>query len=384
MMHLSSQARLRVASMPVLLLSLTAGALGAASLEPPIAPSPARTATSSNVVAPSAVPAPAANNDLAPYLAHLAALIALVDRCNASIDLQHCDSRQVGADDKIQLHSGPGPAQREVHYDWLRDTLTRAVALKQSADVSKPKPADSKPADFGPAKSDPEKPDAASLLAAARLHLVEDQQAVEHLLTSPADRAAPRKVVGAILAEREFDQIEHPGPWSLAVERFFNWLNRILNRIPSGGQSRWVLWTFEWGLVIAAATGLAWRLIQGSKRERWRLHSEGGPPAGAPSLRDWQIWLAEAEALASRGRWREAIHNVYWAAISRLESRGLWPVDRARTPREYLDLIAPADPHRDELTALTGGFERIWYGYRHAAEPEYRSARELLEKLAAR
>lgn len=75
---------------------------------------------------------------------------------------------------------------------------------------------------------------------------------------------------------------------------------------------------------------------------------------------------------------------VYWAAISRLESRGLWPVDRARTPREYLGLIAAEDPRRDDLTSLTRGFERIWYGYRAAAEPEYRSARQLLEKLAAR
>jgi hypothetical protein len=75
---------------------------------------------------------------------------------------------------------------------------------------------------------------------------------------------------------------------------------------------------------------------------------------------------------------------LYWAAISRLESRGLWPVDRARTPREYLDLIAATDPRRDDLTSLTRGFERIWYGYRFAAEPEYRTARLLLDKLASR
>jgi hypothetical protein len=79
--------------------------------------------------------------------------------------------------------------------------------------------------------------------------------------------------------------------------------------------------------------------------------------------------------------WREAIHLVYWAAIARLESRRLWPADRARTPREYLALIAPEDPRRAGLAALTGSFERTWYGGRSAAESDFRRAEAIAASL---
>ena len=108
---------------------------------------------------------------------------------------------------------------------------------------------------------------------------------------------------------------------------------------------------------------------------------EMGPAAGAASARDWQLWLEDARQAAAAGLWREAIHFVYWAAISRLESRRLWPADRARTPREYLALVAPEDPRKPSLATLTGSFERTWYGGRAAAESDYRRAEQLAAAL---
>jgi hypothetical protein len=359
---------------------------------------PFAASAAANTAAPSV---PAA--DLAAYRSHLNALIALVDRCQQATDLAYCDSKLVGADDRIQFRTPQGVVEREVRYDWLRDTLTRAVAAKQAEAAAAAKPTAPKPglgaAAPNPAKADTKappatpskldskkspdepKPDAQALLADARLHLQADQQTAQQGPAPPPDHRAQRQISTAILAQAEFDQIDHPSLWNRSVEAFFNWLNNLFGRIPSGSGSHWLLWLFEWGLVIAASTGLGWWLIQGSRRERWRLESAGGPRAGAPSQRDWQLWLAEAETFAAKGEWREAVHNVYWAAISRLESRGLWPVDRARTPREYLGLLSAADPRRADLNALTCGFERIWYGYRPAAEAEYRSACDLLEKL---
>jgi hypothetical protein len=106
-----------------------------------------------------------------------------------------------------------------------------------------------------------------------------------------------------------------------------------------------------------------------------------GPGAGAASARDWQLWLEDARKAAAAKHWREAIHFVYWAAISRLESKRLWPADRARTPREYLALVAAEDPRRPGLATLTGSFERIWYGGRAAGEGDYRKAEALAEGL---
>jgi hypothetical protein len=78
--------------------------------------------------------------------------------------------------------------------------------------------------------------------------------------------------------------------------------------------------------------------------------------------------------MAAQGLWREAIHYLYWAAIARLESRRLWPADRARTPREYLRLLPAADPRRANLTTLTRSFERTWYGGREAGASDFKAA----------
>ena len=72
---------------------------------------------------------------------------------------------------------------------------------------------------------------------------------------------------------------------------------------------------------------------------------------------------------------------MYWAAISRLESRRLWPADRARTPREYLALVAQEDPRKPGLSQLTGAFERFWYGGREAGESDYKNAENLASSL---
>jgi hypothetical protein len=117
---------------------------------------------------------------------------------------------------------------------------------------------------------------------------------------------------------------------------------------------------------------------------RWRIRlipESDGPAAGAASARDWQLWLADARRAAAAGQWREAIHFVYWATISRLESKRLWPADRARTPREYLALVASEDPRRAGLATLTGNFERTWYGGRAADKSDYSQAEELADEL---
>ncbi len=54
---------------------------------------------------------------------------------------------------------------------------------------------------------------------------------------------------------------------------------------------------------------------------------------------------------------------------------------RARTPREYLALVAPEDPRKPGLATLTGSFERTWYGGRAAAEGDYRQAEQLATAL---
>jgi hypothetical protein len=147
-------------------------------------------------------------------------------------------------------------------------------------------------------------------------------------------------------------------------------------------KSAWLGRVIVWGFIVAVCVGLIWGLIQFERRWRVRLVPDGdGPAPGAASARDWQLWLEDARRAAAAGQWREAIHFVYWASISRLESKRLWPADRARTPREYLALVAPEDARKTPLAALTRSFEHVWYGGRPAGEPDYRRAEEIANGL---
>jgi hypothetical protein len=188
-----------------------------------------------------------------------------------------------------------------------------------------------------------------------------------------------------ILAGRDFRNLESPTARDALLEKLGEWLNRLFAGAEKlRAHSAWVGRVIVVGFIVIVCVGLAWVLLQLERRWRIRLIPDNDlPAAGAASARDWQLYLADARRAAAAGQWREAIHFAYWAAISRLESKRLWPADRARTPREYLALVAASDPRRAGLATLTGSFERVWYGGRAAGESDYKQAEELVDKLIA-
>jgi hypothetical protein len=188
-----------------------------------------------------------------------------------------------------------------------------------------------------------------------------------------------------VLEGREFRDLKQPSARDTALERFNDWLNRVFANVDKlRARSAWVGRALIWGFFLAVGIGLAWGLLQMERRWRIRLVPMSDRPApGTASARDWQLWMADARQAAAAGLWREAIHFLYWAAISRLESKRLWPADRARTPRDYLALVAPEDPRHESLAALTRSFERTWYGGREAGEDDYRAAEALASSLVS-
>ncbi|MFZ1015179.1 MAG: DUF4129 domain-containing protein, partial [Terracidiphilus sp.] len=221
------------------------------------------------------------------------------------------------------------------------------------------------------------------LLQAAEIRLAGDLvQASQPLPGAPAYREE-RQTMRDVLAGRDFRGIEQPSVRDAVMEKVSGWLNRLLESATRlRARSAWIGRLLVWGFVLAVGVVLVLFLLRLERRWRVRLAPEPRPPApSAVSARDWQLWLDDTRRAAGSGMWREAIHFVYWAAISRLESRRLWPADRARTPREYLALVASADPRRPGLAALTGAFERTWYGGRAADEGDYRRAEDLARLL---
>lgn len=307
---------------------------------------------------------------VAEYRKHLEDLDGLVAKCQKERSAEACDRAQIGSDDQVQLIVGEDKSERVVRYDWLRDLLDRAGKKGENA-----------AANSGPilvTKTAPASVD--TLLTQARQRLNEDWK-----LASEGGEVGPRydaerKTLNAILARKEYKGVSE----SSARERFLEWLSNALDDAVSklirfGSRSPWITFALRALLLVSICVGLVWALIRIERKSRIKLAPEPIAVSGAPSAREWQLWLADAHVMAGQGLWREAIHFLYWAAIARLESRRMWPADRARTPREYLRLLPAADPRLKNLTTLTRSFERTWYGGRDAGAADFETA----EKLAA-
>lgn len=319
------------------------------------------------------------------YRAHLEQLSQLTAACAKARDLKSCDPMLVGEDDRIPLNTAPdalgrGLAEhRVIRYGWLRVLFSRAEETDDAPQET---------ASFGPqggvGGSAAVKPRTTSqLLEDAEARLAYDRSQAAGTPAPLPQHAEERAAMQKVLDGREFRNLKKADAGPSLMERFLIWLNSVFAGFGKlRTHSRWLGWVLTYGFLLGLGVGLVVALLRLERRWRLRLVPDSdGQAAGAASARDWQLWMADARQAAAAGRWREAIHFLYWAAISRLESKRLWPADRARTPREYLALVAGDDARRGPLAALTGDFERIWYGGRAAGESDYRKAEEVAAGL---
>jgi len=332
---------------------------------------------------------------LAEYRQHLVELNVIVEACAKARDTKTCDAALVGEDDRVPLANAPNAERRLVRYDWLRTLLAKA----QLTDEDKAKVNDKGQAkklikigigQNGTPAEEPTllpRPTTSELLQAAQVRLTQEIAQADVAASGPAaaapDYTQEREMLRQVLAGRDFRNLQTRSASDAFWEKVNEWLNRLLKSAEKLHiHVRWLGPVIVAGFILIVSLGLAWGLLQMERRWRVRLVPESdGPADGAASARDWQLWLADARAAAAAGKWRDAIHFVYWATISRLESKRLWPADRARTPREYLALVADEDPRRAGLARLTGSFERVWYGGRAAEQNDYHIAEELADGL---
>jgi hypothetical protein len=328
---------------------------------------------------------------LAEYRQHMVEMNAVVEACAKARNSKACAPSLVGQDDRVPLSNTPNAERRMVRYDWLRALLTQAQEKDEAKDKPPAKP-QVKPvvgSEQAPVEEPtrPPKPTTSELLQAAEARLTQDIAQADAASAAPpvaaVDHAQERDAMKQVLSGRDFRNLEAPTARDSALEKLGGWLNGLFASFGKlQAKVAWLGPVLVWGFVLAVCVGLVWGLMQLERRWRIRLVPlSDGPAAGAASARDWQLYLQDARRAAAAGQWREAIHFVYWAAISRLESKRLWPTDRARTPREYLSLVATEDPRRSGLSTLTRSFERTWYGGRAAGEGDYKKAEELADGL---
>jgi len=323
----------------------------------------------------------------AEYASRIQTFEQLVASCRAAMTAEHCSGSQVQSALEVQLAG----ATRSIRYDWLRALLDEAAHPPKE----RAKPA-SKPANPTLGLRDEDQPldqlpTIQSRLEAAQKRLAEERAHVLALAGQPsaaspgssADRQ--RAILATILAGKDYRLIQPQRTLLQRVlEKIQQWIIRFFSAISEAGRGKpWIGTTVEVFVVSILCLGLVWFLIRVERQSRL-VNASLMPGLGAASARDWQLWLEDARQAASRGAWRDAVHFLYWSSISRLESSGLWPADRARTPREYLALLAPENAQRPALLALTRTFERTWYAGRAATESDFLQAEQQASQLGAR
>jgi hypothetical protein len=288
---------------------------------------------------------------LADYTQELHALRSLAAACaqNASA----CDPSRVGADEHVTLAN---KSSFDAHFAWMSDALSSAKSLPD--------------------------PKRAALMTNAEAQIDEDLADAQTAPAAP-DFSLARKEANAILASREFNTSAAPSLRDQIIALLYRWLDRMLAHVAAfGSRSPWIGPLIEWGLGgIVCALLLVWA-FRTVRRQRVRMQLDATRRIEQTDERVLN-WMREAEEHAAGGRFRDAVHCLYWASIVTLEGQRLWQPDRARTPREYLRLLDPASAIAALLGRQTFSFETIWYGLRPAERPDYDSALELHRQLRA-
>jgi hypothetical protein len=137
--------------------------------------------------------------------------------------------------------------------------------------------------------------------------------------------------------------------------------------------------------IVVAAAAIAFGVavgIQGWMRRRSTAdpHASRGPdrqfapkpdedtPSSPSALdRSARAWRAEADALATRGRFRDAIRGAYLSVLAALHKARAIDYDRSRTNGEYVRSITSPEDARVLFRSLTRTFDEVWYG---AATPD--------------
>jgi hypothetical protein len=197
-----------------------------------------------------------------------------------------------------------------------------------------------------------------------------------------ADDAA-RKRLDKILNAREFDRVRGPGALELLKQRILAWIGKFFRKIsPKVPDIQDLGQVFVWGM-IALAAGIAGVWLYRVSQQNAGFGKREIIPF-LPSARNWREWLADARARAAQGEWRDAVHLGFWAAVSRLESEGVWPPDKTRTPREYLNAIPGSSSSKEPFAAMTRKFEASWYGSRPTTQADFAQFAAHLESLGCR
>lgn len=182
----------------------------------------------------------------------------------------------------------------------------------------------------------------------------------------PVPQPNPAEISGRaddILSRAEFRQTES------FLERASRWIDELLSDIVGGLTGGGVGTLVSWLILVALVGALAWVVVRMSPvgaltrvADAEAVVATRGP--SATEHRSAAEWRAEAERLATEGRYDEAIRARYRALLADLIQRGLVDDVAGRTAGEYrreVETVAPPAAAAS-FGAATDVFQDVWYG----------------------
>jgi hypothetical protein len=175
------------------------------------------------------------------------------------------------------------------------------------------------------------------------------------------------------------DWLRALGHW---IENLFRPLGKALQWIsslmPEAPYARIALWT----VLVAAILALAWLLVQRYRSGEWRLprwrrrvrpaeEEEEWTPSAAPA----REWLEEADALAARGQFAEAVHHLLRRSIADIAHRRPQLVRPALTSRDIAAAEAIPPRARTLFSGIVAIVERSLFGGRPVSADEWSATR---------
>ena len=186
------------------------------------------------------------------------------------------------------------------------------------------------------------------------------------------DRAAPLKPVEIPAWLRWLIDLFKP------VGRFFEWLTGLM---PAAPYVRILLWSvialfvlaLIWMIVDRVRSG-EWRVPLKRKRAR-QVAVEDAEGEWAPDAAPARAWLDEADALAARGLFAEAVHHLLFRSVEDIQRRRPRVVRPSLTSRELAAANGIPAAARDLFARIAAQVENSLFGGRPVAADDWRRAR---------
>lgn len=189
---------------------------------------------------------------------------------------------------------------------------------------------------------------------------------------APAPSEAPAEPTAAV--QRILRRSEFRGAEPSTVTVFYHWcLYRIRYWWSSSASSPTTLTAqtaLSWALAcltvfVAAVLVLStWRLLRRRGPAPPRASADALVVTERVLLPDPDAHAGRARDMAREGRYRLAVRETLWAALSALESGGIVRPARFLTNWEYVSAARGrlSDPSAEALRALCRAFDVVWYG----------------------